>query len=152
VASSFTAGRTLMIVADETLQGLSFGALRQPNGRYLIEDYSLIVSPNVSLTQASAEPPETPRRALIVQPATNGSPAGTLREAAQEAAEEAAIYEQSTLLPGSSATRSRLRQTAGRFDVLHFAGHAESNPRYPQLSRILLTPEANGDTGMFAYE
>jgi CHAT domain-containing protein len=68
-----------------------------------------------------------------------------LPSAAHEAATVAGFYEGSQLYLGERATRDVLLGSIGRARVVHFAGHAVVDERYPELSRLILaSPSRDG--------
>jgi CHAT domain-containing protein len=65
----------------------------------------------------------------------------------------AAFFKPVQLLVGADATKQRFLTEAARADLIHFAGHAISNPGHPLLSRLLLAPDASSDSGsLFGHE
>lgn len=154
VAAEIAKAFTLVIVPDVGLHDLPFAFLRRPGGRFVLEDHAVAFAPNLSLLHRAAGPRgdgTAPSTALVVQPST-GSDSSALPGAAREAREIAGMYPGARTLLGVEATKSQMGALAGSFDVIHFAGHARSNSRYPQLSHLVLAPDSRGDAEFMAYE
>jgi CHAT domain-containing protein len=61
------------------------------------------------------------------------------------------LYQGKALLSGQASIDEFLR-IAGDYDILHIASHAELNSRSPLFSRILLSPNQNGNQGLEVRE
>jgi CHAT domain-containing protein len=140
-------GTTIVIVADGALLAVPFSALVQPSGRFLVQDYPVILSPSLTFfldaSDRASNYRDRPRSAFVFAPAgVEGNDAGVaaLPDAEREAAAIAAFYPDATLVGGRQATKDRFLADAGRFDVVHFAGHGLANLRFPLLSRLLVFP------------
>jgi CHAT domain-containing protein len=53
------------------------------------------------------------------------------------------MYDESLLLIGPTATRTRVLHELNRRSVVHLATHATANLEFPDLSRFLFAPEGN---------
>src|SRR5262249_36779622 len=53
-------------------------------------------------------------------------------------------YPAATLLIGTSATAARFLSSIAPADIVHFAGHALVNERYPLFSALMLAPDPSG--------
>jgi CHAT domain-containing protein len=76
-----------------------------------------------------------------------------LSRAEEEARDLAALYGDATILTGAQATKRVFLDTAARYRIVHFAGHAIANEQYSLLSRLLLArdgPEQSGS--VFSHE
>lgn len=150
---------TLVVVPDKALHKLPFAALYDSvAGRYLLEEHPLAVTPSAALAiwrsdgRRNLSRPSGLRRALVI-----GDPRVDpqrfqgilpLPGAEEEARKIAAIYPEPELLTGAAATSGRFLAEAGRYEVVHFAGHASSNEEVPLLSMLLLAPDpVTGDSG-----
>jgi CHAT domain-containing protein len=144
-------GTTIVIIADGALQAVPFSALIQPSGRFLVQDYPVVLAPSLTFFLDASDRASTrrdrPRSAFVFAPAGVEGNAGAvpaLPDAEREAAAIAALYPDATLVRGRDATKDRFLAEAGLFDVVHFAGHGLANLRFPLLSRLLMFP-ASGD-------
>src|SRR5262249_31432830 len=72
--------RTLTIIPDRALHGLPFDAIKQAKGRYLIEDFPIVVSP--SLTHFLASNGGQPSRDAIVGFASQNGGSSEFKELA----------------------------------------------------------------------
>jgi CHAT domain-containing protein len=75
----------------------------------------------------------------------------SLRYVDQEAEATARLYQGKALLSGH-ASKDEFLRLAADYDILHIASHAELNTRSPLFSRILLTPNQNGNQGLEVRE
>jgi CHAT domain-containing protein len=146
-------GSRLILVPDKELQALPFASLRNPRtGRYLIEDFTLVIAPSASIyvhshALPSDRPSTAPRTALVLAPGRVDSKLSALPGAEDEARQVAAMFPGSTLLLGNDATASRLLSRAGDHDILHFAGHARVHPAAPFDAKLILA-SADGRGGV----
>lgn len=159
VQSSLPAGSPIVVVPDGVLHGVPFaGLMRRDTGRYLVQDHAIAVAPSLTMFLRSGALPSVPRvtssRALVVgNPRLDGPAAVTLPEAEREARDIAGLYADPTLLVNEAATKAAFVESAGGYDVVHFAGHAVSNDDYPGLSHLLLAGTNGQPNGMlFAHE
>jgi CHAT domain-containing protein len=149
------AAGTLVLVPDQVLQAVPFATLRNAAG-YLIEAHALSVSPSASLYVRCLR-----RQRDLAGAAPNvlafGDPAfdhslfpglQRLSHSEEEARRIVALYPAGKLVLGGEATKARLLKEMGSWQVIHFGGHAVSNPENPFLSALLLAPAAE-DSGVF---
>lgn len=134
--------RNLILIPHGVLHDLPFAALRNAEtGRFLIEDYALSTAPSASILRylvAKRSPFEG--RILVL-----GNPDGSLPESEAEATAVARLFGAEPWL-GPEARESRLRQSAGKIDLLHIAAHSRYVPSDPFWSRLELAP-GDGDDG-----
>lgn len=149
---------TLLLVPDGPLEGLPFALLRDSRtDRYLVEDHEIVYGPSMAAllrrTTAAARRDKTvsPRVLVIADPAMESHLLGLPRlpGARKEAEVIAALYPGATVLTGMAATPERVLREAetGEFQVIHFAGHAVSNPTSALMSYLALAPDAGPGTG-----
>ena len=142
-----------MFVPDGPLHLVPFAALIDSRtNRYVIESHAVAIVPSLALAVAA---PRSERAQISVAPTAlvfgnPGSPVPgraslvNLPDAETEATDIAALYPGAKLFTGESATRSRFFEEVGRYQVLHFAGHAIQNPEYPWLSRLVVAGGSEG--------
>jgi len=127
----------LVVVPDPSYEDAAFAALWDSSRhRFLVEDVTLSLSPSVSAYAAAvqiARDSKGTREPLILS--------GPDRQADAKARAVAAVYPASSLLTGSSATRSRFFADASGRSVVHLAAATASNAAYPLLSRVSLADE-----------
>ncbi len=143
----------LSIVPDRRLDDVPYASLLDSTeARFVVERFATTIVPTAAMAASAARLPPTGRdspRVLVV-----GSPAfdaarhpdlAPLPDAAQEARRIAALYPGSLLLTGRDATAARFLARIATADIVHFAGHAIANDRYPLLSALVMAPEPAGD-------
>lgn len=135
----------LVFIPDGVLNDVPFAALldRRAN-RYLAENHVVTIAPSGTIwarSTARLNLNTDPVRSILAvsSPRAEGPGAEnlpTLLAADDEAKEIAAIYPRATLLIGRQATKSRFLQLSGQADVVQFSGHALSDGKNPNLSRL----------------
>jgi len=155
---------TLAIVPDGPLHALPFAALIDPQtGRYLVQDFVVTTAPSLStLVRAQDRPARATRsgnRALVIgNPAHRRAPEEAwlpqLPFSQQESETVAAVYPDALLLSRDLATKRAVLDNLGRFDIVHYAGHAVVNDQIPMLSRLLLARDgiSEDDGSLFVSE
>ena len=148
-------GALLTIVPQGPLLNLSFAALRNAQGRYLLEDYALHYAPAGAVLQYTAPKRRMDARTgpmlLVADPAPPklsrlDRQLPRLPGARNEAAQIARLVPPSrlTMLQDSAATESRARDLVSGKAVLHFATHAIVSDDDPFASFLALGPSAGG--------
>lgn len=144
----------LILVPDRELYSVPFAALLDPAGRYLLEHYTLSVSPSAGLylqALADRKTKESSRDILVIgDPALDQANLSLPRlvKAKEEAMQIAALYPQANVLLGREATKQRFLEALGKYRIVHFAGHAVANPADPLTSFLALAPSSEGDSGI----
>ena len=138
-------GDRLLIVPHDVLHYLPFTALRSPEGRWLIEDYTTATLPSASVLkylQGKGAAAGAPTLAV-------GNPdvgaALALRYAEREARLVGARYPGATVLVLEQATEAKAKAVSGAAGLLHFATHGELREQDPLSSALLLVPEGQDD-------
>ena len=150
-------GTRLMIIPHGSLQRLSFAALQDKAGRYLLEDYAIQYAPaaallafTASLTQEAAD---SRRYLLVADPALPamrpGDPALTPLPGSR--AEVRAIARllpagASTILIGAQAESRAVAEAMTRASVVHLAAHGVTRDEDP-LDSYLALGQAPGSPG-----
>jgi CHAT domain-containing protein len=157
-----TTGDVLVIIPDGILHALPFATLKnQQTGRYLLEEHPIHVAPSATMferTSARLRRANTASANVVVfaNPELADSDAAGLPDlsrAEAEASDIAALYTNATVLTGRNATKRAFLDNAGRFRIVHFAGHALANEQYALLSRLLLARDDPRESGsLFAHE
>jgi CHAT domain-containing protein len=145
----------LFIVADKALNNVPFQSLMSPaTGRYLIEDYALVLSPSSSVliacTEASSRKGGTTRESALSVGVTHfdHSEYGDLRDlpsAAREAREVVSNYASSLFLINERARKKEVLREIAKANVIHLSSHFISSDSSPLRSRLLLLNEAGDD-------
>jgi CHAT domain-containing protein len=145
-------GERLLVVPHGPLHGVPFAALLdETTGRYLVQDHPITVAPSATFFLETLRRERSLGRragesALLVA-ATEFDRAlfpglEPVPGASREIAEAARYYTRTERLEGARATPSAFLGLAGRFDIVHFAGHAVVEPAYPERSFLLFAPGA----------
>jgi CHAT domain-containing protein/tetratricopeptide (TPR) repeat protein len=148
------AGARLTVVPHGPLLNLSFAALRDPEGHYLVEHYTLHFVPASAVLQyAHANHPTDARTGsvlMIADPAAPSdpyadAPLARLPGARTEVEAIARLFpkNQATLLVDKDATAARVRKESAGKTVIHFATHAVVLDGSPFESYLALTGEGN---------
>lgn len=158
------AGSSLTIVPAGPLFRLSFAALQNPAGRYLLEDYRLSYVPSVSMIgqgQASAIEMGNASYLLVGNPVLAPSLAreqrlgplpGAVREV--QAIRRRVLPAPANTLTGTSASEAAVRSASTNAGVLHFATHAVVDDARPFDAFLALAPGASSgdDDGRLTAE
>jgi CHAT domain-containing protein/tetratricopeptide (TPR) repeat protein len=161
-----TPGALLTIVPQGPLLNLSFAALQNPRGRYLLEDYALHYAPAGAVLQFTAPKKRPDARTgpmlVVADPALPKQtkldrPLPRLPGARTEAAAIAQIVPaiRLTTLQDAVATEARTREAVAGKAVLHFATHAIVRDDDPFASFLALGPsssETGGDGRLTSQE
>lgn len=139
IATITRPGDTLVFVRDPALGRLPFGALMLANGRHLIQEHPVVITPNTTAWLQSLHRKRTTSRALLSIGNPRSDETGPLAGAETEAKEVAAMYPSRALLIGVAATKQRVISNLAYCDAAHFAVHAntglgETNPPHLVLS------------------
>jgi CHAT domain-containing protein/Tfp pilus assembly protein PilF len=139
-------GKELLLVPHDVLHYLPFQALMSSQGKYLVQDYPIYYLSSASLMQFTREKRRAGgERALVMGNPSLGDEAYNLRFAEREAKEVASVYPQSAVFLRAEASKTRVMSLSPKYDMLHFAVHAELNEEDPMSSALLLAPEGGGD-------
>jgi CHAT domain-containing protein len=139
--------RRLVVVPHAALAHVPFSALVGDGGRYLVEDFSILMLPSAAAFRMVREKKWSPdvNGLAVIAPFPDRLP-GTKSEAASVRR----IAREANTLTGRSATKPALRAALERARVVHVASHALLNELSPMFSRIELaapkrqTPDNNG--------
>jgi len=127
--SSLANVRTVTFVADARLGFIPFAVLFDAtHGRYLIEDFEVVVRPAMALPRRARMALSKDAPALIVA-APESSEAVPLPGAAREAADVASTYRGAAVLEGAAAVPRAVLDALQTRRVLHYAGHAVAGHR-----------------------
>lgn len=149
VANLLDPSRTLVIIPDRALHGLPFSALRRPGaGKYLIEEFPIVVSPSLTHFLASNDRiPETPRDAIVEFGSQNGG-ASEL----QELNGLSMLYRNSKLYSGQQVNKETFLGAMGKAAIFHYAGHSATDAIDPLRSSILLDGNRTGPNSVTAVD
>jgi CHAT domain-containing protein len=146
VSAVVSGAEHLVIVPDREIHAVPFAALYDSTqGHYLIDNVAVSVAPSAGALLVGRDPLTLAPVLVVGDPHDEGAP--SLPEAASEADSIAAMYDSSTLLTGTRATRRRFITAALRSGMIHYSGHAESNSADPfgALHLVADNPHQSGD-------
>jgi CHAT domain-containing protein len=148
-------GKALLIIPHDVLHYLPFQALLSPQGKYLIEEYSINYLSSASLMQFTQEKRKAKGELTSVlaqggKVLTLGNPdlndsKMALQFAEIEAKEIKSLYPQSSIYLRKEATEERAKSLSPQSDIIHFASHAELNEDDPLASAIRLAKSDKED-------
>jgi CHAT domain-containing protein len=139
-------GKELLIIPHDVLHYLPFQALLSSQDRYVIQDYPIYYLSSASLMQFTREKRRAGRdKVLVIGNPSLGDQAYNLRFAEREAKEVARVYPQSEVYLKEEASKPRAVSLSPKYDVLHFAVHAEFSEEEPLSSALLLAREGKDD-------
>jgi CHAT domain-containing protein len=145
-ALSHVRGKELLIIPHDVLHYVPFQALLSPQGKYLIQDHPIYYLSSASLMQFTRAKRRAGREsALAMGNPSLGDEAYNLRFAEREAKEVASLYPQSAVYLRAEASKHRAVSLSPKYDVLHFAVHAELSDESPLKSALLFTREEQDD-------
>ena len=139
--------KLVCIVPDKILNRLPYSSLISPDGKYLIEDYTLTFAPSSTMfvrwtKVAQQRNGKIPERFLSVgNPRFDDKKFPSFRflpSAGVEARQIAQEYESSETLLTTDATEERVVRAMENADVIHFATHAIIDEHSPMYSKLLL--------------
>jgi CHAT domain/Putative zinc-finger len=149
--------RSVVFVPDGDLLDVPFSALSaRPMTGCLLERFNVATAPSSTflISREVRHSAASGRLAVLVASpgAGDDSDLSKLEGAAEEARQVNAMYRQTMLLDGKSATKVRFLAAASTATIIHFAGHAVPNTKMPALSALVLR-ESDGRTAfLYAHE
>jgi len=154
-----TPGTLLTIVPHGVLMNVSFAALKNRDGRYLLEDYAIHYAPAGAVLGFTAGMRRSGARGgsalLVADPTTvRRSPLDPqlppLPGARLEVAQIAGLMPHSrvTVLEGGDATEPRVTSAASAKTIVHFATHAIVRDDAPNDSYLAFGPGGGSTTGV----
>jgi CHAT domain-containing protein/Tfp pilus assembly protein PilF len=140
--------RTLILVPDGVLNYLPFSILADEKGRLLSDSYVVAYLPAAGVLASQGPRNASMRSLLALAPAESH-----LRNSASEVRTIAQMFPQDSLvLAGMAATKTRFKQVAGEYEYVHLATHGSLNRNAPWLSTLQLQPDQNGDGRLELHE
>ncbi len=125
----------LLIVPDGALQTFPFATLVMPDGRYLVDAYTLATTPSATVfLHAAPAAPASRAIVAVAQPAPPGFE--PLPAAAHDAQQIARLYGSQRALVGSEITPAEFLAEAATSSCVHFDGHATVDLRHPSNSAL----------------
>ncbi|MBI2153592.1 MAG: CHAT domain-containing protein, partial [Candidatus Rokubacteria bacterium] len=144
-ARPYLRGDRLLIVPHDVLHYLPFSVLRSPEGRWLVEEYTLATLPSASVLKYLQGKGQGAGDRVLALGNPDLGPALALRWAEREARAVGERYPGATVLLRQDATEARTKTLSGEVGLLHFATHGELNEQDPLASALLLVPDGPED-------
>ena len=153
----------VIFLPQDSLFLVPFAALQDANGKYLIEQHTILTAPSIQvlqLTQQQKQPGSTTQPALIVgnptMPSVSidpGDPAEPLPDLPGAEAEAKAIAQflKVPVLTGDQATETRVKQQMTQARLIHLATHGLLDDRRGIGSAIAFAPSGT-DNGLLTAE
>jgi CHAT domain-containing protein len=136
----------ITVVPDGALHRLPFAALRDRRaGGYLIESHAVTVVPSATLLARQLRHARPLRPPVTVFAVTDPVPTAglpALPGSAREGQSIARLYAAAEVVSRERATKATFLLAAPKADVIHFAGHAVANPRYPLMAHLQFSAES----------
>lgn len=115
---------TIAIELDEPLWGLTFDALRSPQGRYFADDYAVIYSPGLFAEAALRQPRLlSSQDPMLLVDASQSIAAAPLPGHSDEVAAVKHAFTNTKILGPGIITRAEVRQALSQSSEFHFSGH-----------------------------
>ena len=144
------------IVPHGKLHYLPFSALRNKDGKYLVDDYVIWYVPSASAMAYFK--PKVKKKEKDISLFALGNPAlvdtdyPALPWAESEVEGIAEYFPDNYIYYEAMAMEQKVRVAAGDYDLLHFACHGELNLISPALSSLMLAPGAGYDGRLEVHE
>jgi len=161
IPSDLARDRQLCLVPDKSLHQLAFATLVSPEGKYLLEDFTLFYAPSASVMVLATENAQRREQVKDERLLSIGNPdfdreensnLPDLADAETEARTIAASYRKSMSLFGGEATKEEFLRRFGRVEVIHFAGHFVANQQSPGNSKLLFSGGDLRSSELAAYK
>ncbi len=136
--------KKLIIVPHGPLHYLPFNALYNGSD-FLIDQYDISILPSASVMAFLNKQVTAPQPLLILGNPELGDPKLALPGAEQEAKAIASQQTGASLLLGSGATETQVKENGVLFKTLHFASHGVFDPLQPLSSGLLLARDNKND-------
>ena len=134
VSAQLRGASSIVFVPDAAFEHASFAAFYDvTRRRFLVEDVRLSLAPSVDSYVGASRTTAATSNTLIL--------GGPVEAANAKARAVAAVYPSSSVVTGTSATGSRLFESAAAHSVVHLAARTSPNQSHPLLSRIWLADE-----------
>jgi CHAT domain-containing protein/Tfp pilus assembly protein PilF len=147
--------RHLVFIPHGILHYLPFSALKDKNGRALIESFSMSLAPSATVLGYCMEKKggRAPGDVLAVANPDLGDEKTDLPFAEREVQALKRTYRSVRSYSGPAATEAAVRSASeSRYALVHFACHGEYQPETPLFSALLLSPDGKDDGRLEAQE
>jgi CHAT domain-containing protein len=147
IVAKISKGSRVIVIPDGPLHRLNLETLvvPTPQPHYWIEDVEIAVAPSIviAMSKPTAARPES-SALLIGDPEYKGTDYEPLPGAASELNEIAACLRPAVIRNGPKATPRAYREAdPSKFQVIHFAAHADANAESPLDSAVVLSHQGD---------
>ncbi len=141
------------ISSHDVLNYVPFDALRNKDGRYLVEDYAIAYTPSASVLKLCMDKERRRHDSVLALGNPNlRNPEFRLVHAENEVNALEGLFPKVDVYTFDNATETIVKQLGGDYDILHFACHGELNLDEPMLTSLRLTPDGANDGYLHAGE
>lgn len=142
--------KIICFILDKSLHKIPFASLISPQGKYLIEDFSLFYSPSASVFVTASENAEKRSKVRNERLLSIGNPQfdrtenpnlEDLPNAEIEAEKISENYQTTNKFIGRSATKKSFLDQVDKAEVIHFAGHFVANGQSSRNSKLIFSDE-----------
>ena len=161
IESQLDASERLAFISDGFLSVVPFAALlNRRTGRFLAASHPVFIAPNLRMLQSRGAMSTTHGNLRTARALAVGDPRFSrslfpqlppLPEARAEVQELVQFLPGSRILVGEQATKNQFLALGGRYEIIHFAGHALVNDRFPSLSRLVFAAGSASREGGVLY-
>lgn len=121
--------------------------------RFLVEEYDIFYAPSASVLKFVFEKRrENPNNVLVFGNPELGGKERNLHYAEVEAEKIKECFPDTSIYLNNKATEEKAKQLSGKYDIIHFACHAELNPQSPIFSCIKMVKDKNEDGRLEVHE
>lgn len=152
-----TGATELIVVPDEALASVPFAALREPGGRYVVEEHAVSIAPSASVYASARRSGrrDGSRITIVADPTFDPAVTGALDRlpaARQEGTLLGRLYAGATLLAGADATPEKFLDSAKDSEVIHIGAHALVSTRDASLSVFAFAPGGGDGRGLLSLD
>lgn len=144
----------LVVIPNGTLHFLPFQTLKDNNGKYLVEQFSIIYAPSASvylITNEKAIPEGDNFLGVALSDITLENKPG-LPGTDLELKNIVKLFPRNISATGISGTETFVKKNAGSSNIIHFATHGTYNYRQPLYSCLLFPPGDEDDGRLNVWE
>jgi len=159
VESALTGVEQVVIVPHGVLHYLPFACLKNKNNKYLIDEYSISLSPSAMVLNICMDKGENylkdktqDKNILALGNPDLGDSSFDLPFAELEIQSIKLLYPHVNSYLNKLATEKQLKESSDEFNLFLFSCHGEFDPLNPLFSALLLAPDESNDGRLEAHE
>jgi CHAT domain-containing protein len=148
----FVSGDRIGFIPHDSLYYLPFAAMNY-KGKFLVDGFSIFYLPNTAVFKYVMERQFSKGMKILAFGNPDlGDRDMDLPYAAMEVESIKNRIGQTTMFLHKEATKKKVKEMIGDFDIIHFATHGQFIPESPMNSSLLLTPDSQDDGRLTALE